>query len=126
MVRISNDISKKESREELKGFAEGFDIPYRRVLELYHIYRKEGLSRDESVNKVYERLDSITEDIHKSAEALETSVKWAARAIGEKTALEHYRFHTRNIPKRVKKYVNTDWKSERDKWDYDDDWLSDE
>ena len=123
---MSNDISKKESRKELKSYAESFDVPYRRVLELYHIYRKDGLSREQALNEVYERLASITDEIHKSADVLEDVVKSASRVIGDKAALEHYRFYTRNIPKKVKKYVNTDWESKKDKWDYDEDWLNDE
>ena len=126
MIRTSNDISKKESREKLKELAEIFGIPYRRVLELYHAYRKDGLSRDESVDNVYDWLYSLTESIRKSAEVLEDKVKWAAKTIGEKAALEQYRFHTRNIPNRVRKYTKTNRESGRDKWDYDEDWLNDE
>jgi len=117
---MSNDISKKESREMLKGYAKGFDVPYGRVLKLYHIYRKDGLSREESVDAVYDRLASLIDDIHRSAEALETSVEWASKVIGDKAALEHYRSHTRNTLNKIKKHLNTNWEVEEDKWDYDD------
>jgi len=123
---MSNDISKKESRGMLKWYAEGFHIPYRRILKMYHLYREDGLSRDKSVSEVYDWLGRLTEDIRRSAEVLESNVKGAASVIGEKAALGYYRSHIRNIPKRVNKYVNTNWESERDKWDYDDDWLNDE
>jgi len=128
---MSDDISKKESRERLREHARYSGIPYRTVLKMYHTYREDGLSRERSVDEVYDWIDRLETDIRKYSSLLESSVKGAATVIGEKLALQHYRSNVRDIPKAVRKYVKDrkyrePWESENDKWDYDDDWLSDE